>query len=214
MTRLCSLTLCAGLAVGVLSCGSNGSTETSKGALDIVPADSAVSGWKIDLSANKNANGAPMTATSKAQAIGLIDGGAEPFFPPSSPSTPKVFVQQNYTNSTLAAAQPDGAKVLLYVLEMASADDAKGLYSAVLSLSDYKRKQGTEDDWKATDTVVGDESRIEDTGSTWWINFRKGVFYVEVVLTPSTGPEPDYTPHDVDTKKEAMRFAQAVLAKM
>jgi hypothetical protein len=57
---------------------------------------------------------------------------------------------------------------------------------------------------------VGAESRIEDTGSAWWVNFHQGAFYVEVVLSPSTGPAPDYAPGNPATKAEAIRFAQAV----
>jgi hypothetical protein len=213
MIRFCSLTLSATLAVGLFACGSNGTSETSKGALDIIPADNAVSGWKVDKSVNQNPDGKPMTASSKGQAIQLIDGGAEPFYIDSY--TPTLFAWQNYANSTLPAAPPpDGATVLLYVLEMPSADQAKGLYSAVLSRSEYMRMKGTDGDWKQTEPLLGDESRIEDTNSAWWINFHKGIFYVEVILTPSTGPEPDYTPHDPDTKAETMKFAKAILDKI
>ena len=97
---------------------------------------------------------------------------------------------------------------------MPSADQASGLYTAVLPLSEYARKAGTSEDWKPTTPTVGDASRIEDDGSHWWINFHKGVFYVEIKLDPSTGPAPDYTPSDPDTKIEAVRFAQAVADKM
>jgi len=40
------------------------------------------------------------------------------------------------------------------------------------------------------------------------------VFYAEVMLSPSYGPAPDYTISDPDLKAEALRFAQAVAAKM
>ncbi len=214
MIRLCSLTLCATLSVGLLACGSNAPAggESSKKAVDLMPGDSDVSGWKVDLSANKNKDGAPMTATSKEQAIGLIDGGAEPFY--IDPYKAKVFAWQNYVNTTLPSVpQPDKATILMYVVEMPSADQAKGLYTAVLDINEYARKKGSEDDWVPTTPALGEASRIQDTGSMWWINFRQGVFYVELQLTPSTGPEPNYTPHNPETKAEAMKFAQAVVAR-
>jgi hypothetical protein len=224
MTRLCSLSLCAALGTGLLSCGSNGTT--TKTALDLAPGENTVSGWTVDRAANQNYKPgdtnvpAPMTATSCLSCAKdpshsiecLIDGAATPFCIASY--EPKLFLWQNYLNKTLPAIQPDVANVSMYILEMSSVEQATGLYSEVLKLSEYDRKKGTSDDWKATSPVVGTESRIQDTGSTWWINFHQGVFYIEIVLTPSTGPAPDYTPGNADTKKEAIRFAQAVASKM
>lgn len=214
MTRLCSLTLYAAFGTGLLACGSNGTTVdpidsavSVKTALDLAPGDNTVSGWKIDRSANKYADARPMTGATKKDVEGLIDGAASPFF--IDPNIPKMFVWQNYSNTTLAAA-PDGAEITMYILEMPNADQASGLYTSVLKLSEYARKQGTEDDWKATEPVLGAESRIQDTSSQWWINFHKGVFYVEVSMTPSSGPAPDYTPGNADTKNEAVRFAKAI----
>lgn len=241
MIRSLSLVLCT--AVGLVGCGSNtssvidpgtggsgtggsgtggsgtggsggtgGSSSSAKTALDITPGDNTVSGWKIDRESNRNANGAPMTGATKKDVEGLIDGAATPFF--IDPATPTLFLWQNYLNATLPAAQPDGAAISMYILQMPSAEQAKGLYKAVLSLSEYDRKKGTDDDWTATSPAVGTESRIQDTGSTWWINFYQGVFYVEIVLSPSTGPAPNYTPKDPDTKAEAVRFAKAVADKI
>jgi hypothetical protein len=211
MTRLCSLTLCAAFATGLLACGSNGTTDSPSGgaktALQLAPGDDTVSGWKVDRASNKNGDAQPMKGATKKEVEGLIDGAASPFF--IEPNIPNLFVWQNYLNSTLPAA-PDGAEILMYILEMPTADKAAGLYSAVLSLSEYARKQGTADDWKTTDPVLGAESRIQDTSSQWWVNFHKGVFYVEVSMTPSSGPGPDYLPGNADTKKEAIRFAKAI----
>ena len=53
-----------------------------------------------------------------------------------------------------------------------------------------------------------------DTNQTWWINFYKGNFYVEVDVAPSAGPEPDYTPGLPITKAAAIAFAQAIAAKI
>jgi hypothetical protein len=211
MTRLCSLTLCAAFGTGLFACGSNGTDNGANGgtktALQLAPGDNTVSGWKVDKDANKNPDAQPMTGATKKEVEGLIDGAASPFF--IDPNIPKMFVWQNYTNTTLPAA-PDGAEIVMYILEMPSADQAAGLYSAVLKLSEYARKQGTDDDWKTTDPLLGAESRIQNTSSQWWVNFHKGVFYVEVSMTPSTGPAPDYTPGNADTKKAAISFAKAI----
>ena len=209
MTRLGSLIFCATLGTGLVACGSN--ATSSKNAIDLVPVDGTVSGWTVDQAHSKSPGARAMIATTKAEAIGLIDGGAEPFY--MAPYAPKQFIWQNYVNKGLAAA-PDGAHVALYILEMPSAEQASGLYTALLTQSDYARKAGTPDDWQSTSPLVGTHSRIEDTGSSWWINFHQDVFYVEVVLDPSSGPAPDFEPGNVDLKQEALRFAPAIAGKI
>jgi hypothetical protein len=184
----------------------------AKNPLDLVPTDTTLSGWTVDRSLNSNPNAEPMTGTTIKGVERLIDGAATPFF--IEPYAPKLFVWQNYVNMTLPAALPDGAFISMYLLQMPSAEQASGLYTSLLKLSEYNRKQGTADDWKPTSPPLGDEARIEDTGSTWWINFHKGEYYVEIVLSPSTGPAPDFLPGDADTKNEAMHFAKAVADKM
>jgi hypothetical protein len=214
MTRFGSLVLCASLCSGLCACGSNtSSTETSKNPLDLVPIDNAVSGWTVDQEHSKTPGTRAMTAGDKAEAVSLIDGGAEPFY--KAPFTPKMFVWQNYINSTLPHAPPPmGAAIVLYVLEMPTADQASGLYASLLEESEYSGQKGTPDDWQPTSPLLGTESRIEDTRTAWWINFHQGTFYVEVMLSPSYGPAPDYTISDPELKAEALRFAQAVAAKM
>jgi hypothetical protein len=182
-----------------------------KSILDLVPADNAVSGWRVDRSRDPGGNGQPMTATTFQDVVGLIDGAAESFF--MDPYTPKEFAWQNYVNSTLSTA-PDGANLSLYVFRMPSAEQAAGLYRALLQLSDYSRKVGTPDDWQPTSPLLGTESRIQDTNMTWWINFYQDVFYVEVSLDPSQGPAPDYVPGNAVTKAEALRFARAVASRI
>jgi hypothetical protein len=211
MTRLGSLILCAMLSVELLACGSSGTS--TKDPLDLVPLDNAVSGWTVDQDSSKTPGARAMTAATKTEAIDLIDGGAEPFF--KAPFTPTLFVWQNYINSTLPAAPPPtGAAVVLYIVQMPSADQASGLYAALLQESEYSGQKGTPDDWQPTSPPLGTESRIEDTRTAWWINFRQDVFYVEVMLSPSYGPPPDYRVSDPDLKQEALRFAQAVASKM
>jgi hypothetical protein len=212
MNRFGSLLLATTLGTGLLACSSGGGT-TTKNPLDLVPVDNTVPGWTVDTSVNKNGNAQPMTAATLTDAVALIDGGANPFY--KAPYSPELFVWQNYLNSTLPAAPPPtGAAVVLYLLQMPSADQATGLYGALLQESEYSGQQGTPDDWQPTSPPLGTESRIEDTRTVWWINFHQDVFYVEVMLSPSYGAPPDYTPGDPDLKAEALRFAQAVAAKM
>jgi hypothetical protein len=189
------------------------SGTSTKDPLDLVPVDNTVPGWTVDQAHNKSPGARAMTATTESGVMGLIDGAGEYFY--GGPNTPAMFLWQNYVNSTLAAA-PDGAAISLYILQMPSAEQASGIYTWLPQQpgTDYSRKSGTPDDWQATSPVLGTASRIQDTTSQWWINFYQDVFYVEVLLDPSTGPAPDYTPHDPDLKQEAIRFAQAVANKM
>ena len=210
MTRFCSIIVCATLAAGLPACGSN--ATSTKNAIDLAPLDQGVSGWAVDTALNTNGNVQPKTASTKQQAEDLIDGAAAPFYKGSY--TPKTFLWQNYVNKTLPAAPPpQGASVILYVLQMPSADQATGLYNSLLNESEYSGQKNTTNDWQPTSPTLGTESRIENTVTAWWINFHKDVFYVEVMLGPSFGPPPDYVTSDPDLKNEALRFAQAVANK-
>jgi hypothetical protein len=211
MTRFGSIILCATLAAGLLACGSK-STST-KNPLDFVPLDNTVSGWTVDQSLSKTPGERAMTAVTAKEAEDLIDGAAAPFY--RAPFTPKEFLEQNYVNMTLPAAPPPkGAHLVLYILQMPSADQASGLYTALLQESEYSGQKGTTNDWQPTSPTLGTESRIEDTVTSWWINFYQDVFYVEVMLMPSYGPAPAYTISDPDLKQETLRFAQAIASKM
>jgi hypothetical protein len=216
MTRLGSLMLCATLGAGLLACGSSvkdtmtdtstTTSTTTKDPLEVVPVDNDIPGWLVDKDAAKDPNARAMTATTLTGVINLIDGGAEPFF--MEPYQPKMFLWQNYTNKSLTVAGPDGAYVKLYILHMPSAEQASGLYSALLTTSEYGRKVGTADDWVPTEPLVGTASRIQDTGTQWWINFHKDVFYVDLVLDPSFGT--DFEPHNTELKQAAVAFAQGI----
>lgn len=191
--------------------GTGGSSTTSRNPLDLVPLDNDVSGWLVDRDLSRDPKKRAMTATTLAEAEALIDGAAAGYF--REPDVPKLFLWQNYINSTLRPA-PDSAAIMLFIFEMPSVDQAKGLYTAVLQQPDYQRKLGAPDDWQATTPAVGTASRILDTGVQWWINFYKGVFYVEILLSPSYGPPPDYETGSSDTKDAALRFAQAIAARI
>jgi hypothetical protein len=185
---------------------------SGKNILDLVPLDNTVSGWIVDQASNRAPGQRAMIATTEQEVEALIDGAAADFF--MAPYTPKVFAWQNYVNRTLPAA-PDGARLRLFILQMPSVEQAAGLYKALLQTSLYSRKVGSPDDWQdPTTPSMGTDSRIQDTGSEWWINFRRDVFYVEVSLDPSYGPPPDYIPSYAVTKQEALRFAQAVASRI
>jgi len=205
MTRFSSLILCATLDTGLLACGSNGTS--SKDPVSLLPLDNSLPGWNVDTSSNENGSAQPMTATTEAQALGLIDGAAAPFY--RDPYTAKEFVWQNYVNTSLPAAPaPKGAGLVVYIWEMPSASQASGLYTALLQESEYSGN------WQPTSPSMGTESRIENTNTAWWVNFHQDVFYVEVFLSPSYGPAPDYIPDNADLKAEALNFAKTIASKI
>ena len=212
MTRLGSWLSGATLALTVasLGCGGGGSSSGPASITDVVPRDSAIAGWKIDATSSKTANVVAATATTEIDTENLIDGAAADFF--AAPSTPKEFAWQNYVNASLPSPNgaTDGAKAKLYILQMPSAEQASSLYTALLQANLYVGNTWAD----PTSPVVGAKSRITDSGTDWWINFYKGSWYVEVRMTPSYGPSPDYTPGDATMKKAAMDFAVAVAAKM
>jgi hypothetical protein len=196
--------------------GAAGTTGTqSKSAIDVVMRDNQVAGWTLDPDNPKTKGKVAATATNAIDAEYLIDGSAADFF---RTFTPKMFAWQTYVSSTVPDA-PEGAMASLYILEMASAADASGLYAYLPSDANvgtlYRRKRGTPDDWtEPASATLGTSSRIQNSGTTWWINFCKGNFYIELDFTPSQGPAPDYNPGDENTKKEAFRFAQAISDKI
>lgn len=222
MTRVGSLTSCAlfGLGAALLGCGSNASTGGKGGAssaLDAIPKDSEIAGWKID-STNPNLAHGVASAKTQLDTENLIDGASADFF--AAPNTPVLFAWQNYLNATMSTADtttgtpdqqfPKGATVTLYVIQMPSASQASGLYGSLAAANLYVGKTWID----PSDPKVGDGSRIADTGDHWWINFYKGNYYVEVSLGPSYDPPPSYAAGNAVTKTAAFAFAAAVAAKI
>ena len=197
--------------------GASGGTSGSLSPLDLVLKDNEVKDWTVDVDHNKNGNANPMSALSCVECKDdpnsiacLIDGEMNTLCLDSY--KPKLFLWQLYVNTNLTSA-PDGAAISLYVVQYPSAEQASGLYSAVLATSDYARKKGTPDDWQPTSPSLGTDSRIQDTGHEWWVNFYKDAYFILVKFDPSTGPAPDYAAGNVDTKNEAIRFAKAIADK-
>jgi hypothetical protein len=192
--------------------GAGGGMGGSSSITDLVPVNNTIAGWTVDSSNSKTAGQVAALATNVTDTTNLIDGAAADFF--AAPYSPVTFAWQNYLNASLESPIPPsaggpGATLKLYILQMPSADQACGLYTSLLSDNFYAST------WTdPTSPTVGTKSRITDSGTDWWVNFCKGVHYVEARLSPSYGPAPDYTPGDATTKKAAMDFAVAVAAKM
>jgi hypothetical protein len=167
---------------------------------NIIIKDNELTNWVRDPSEPKVAknNQVAAIATTSNQAVDLIDGGADPFY--SASLTPIVFAWQNYMNTI--ANPPDGYTIKLYVLQMPTAAQATALYD---SLVDGSHSYYSTNTW--ADTTIGDKSRITNSGTDWWINFRKGVYYCEVRLTYAEKT-------DLVGQKQTSDFAAAVAAKM
>lgn len=222
MTRLGSLVLCATLGLGttMLACGSSTPSGGAGGAAGggasgtsaieaTIPRDNTVAGWKVDQTGSNVAAGKVAgIATSLDQASNstpgslALDGSADPFY---ANSTPTYLALQNYVNNALnTAGDPPGYSLKLLVLQMPDAAQATALYT---SLVDGTHSLYTSNTWTDLSPAIGDASRITNSGTDWWVNFRKGVYYVEVRLTYA-----DST--DTVGKGETLKFANAVLAKM
>lgn len=212
MTRFGSPVFWIALGAGLLGCGSSSTAPSPKNILDLVPADGTVPGWTADQEHSKSPGERAMTANDEKGVESLIDGGAEDYF--LDCCTPTKFAWQNYLNPTLPSAAPEVGKVKLYIFQMPSAEQAAGIYAGLLQKPAWQRKSGSADDWQPPSSSLGAGSRIQDTSTQWWVNFYKDVFYVEVLLYPSFGPEPDVLPGNPDNKAEAIRFAQAVASKI
>lgn len=209
MSRLGTWFLCAALVVGatVGSCGGGG--ESGGGSPVDIVGSVTVPGWTVDPDNSKTANKVAATGTTKEEVVDLVDGAAADFF--ADPFTPKGFAWQNYVNASLPAPMgAPAASLRLYILEMPDVGQAESLYAELRKGSLYAGNVWTD----PTSPALGSKSRITDSGADWWINFVKGKYYVEVRMTPSYGPAPNYDPGDATTKAAALDFAAAVAAKM
>jgi hypothetical protein len=92
----------------------------------------------------------------------------------------------------------------LLVLQMPDAATATALYA---SLVDGTHSLYTSNTWTDASVALTDASRITNSGTDWWVNFRKGIYYVEVRLTYAEST-------DTVGKGATVTFASAVAAKM
>jgi hypothetical protein len=148
---------------------------TAKTIEDVVPKANDIPGWIINSSIPSTSGQLAAFGKTKEKAEALIDGSAAAFFKPPYSS---VLAWQNYTNS-------NGYAVDLHVWQMTSSTLAAALYAELAK--DYPLYSNN------TWTVVaglGDEARITNTGTTWWINFQKDAYIVEISLDkPPLGSE-------------------------
>ena len=195
--------------VGETASAMDGASSTTS-ALDLVPRNNAVAGWRIDPSVPTTANRIAAVATTQMEAENLIDGASANFYAP--PATPTMFAWQNYVNPSLPSPMGDatGSRLSLYLLQMPTPQQACDLYTSLWQSSLYVANTWAQ----PTSPALGTASRITDSGTDWWINFCKGSYYVEVRMSPSYGPAPDYAPSDPSQKQAAMAFATAVAARM
>jgi hypothetical protein len=141
------------------ACSSDGGT-TTKTFEELFPTENEVAGFTVDSS-----KGGLKVARTVAAVQGLIDGDADPF------TTPTVlfaaFGRQYY--------KVGDKSVELRIWQMKDAATAQSIYTDLLDDPLY-----TSTTW--TDTPIGEAGRIDNTGSRWWVNARKGAFYVEVSI--------------------------------
>ena len=203
-------------AGGSTGTGGSGGTEVSPPAscssalLDLFPRNNTIYGWTVDPTNSITTGKVAATATTELGAESLIDGASASFF--TGPYSPRTFGWQNYVSTTVTdAPAPSYATASLYILQMATAEQASGLYTSLLTAASLYSGRTWID---PSSPLVGADSRIADTGDHWWINFYKSNCYVEVSLSPSYGPAPAYSPGDPNTKVAAIAFSQAVASRM
>jgi surface antigen len=187
-----ALTILVGALLGVNGCGSS-STETTpsgtggagaKTIEQVIPKANDIAGWNLDSTNSKTAGQLAAFGRNKDDAEALIDGSAAAFFKAPYSS---VLAWQNYVNG-------DGYTVDLHLWQLTTAELAGALFAELLV--DYPLYANNV--W--TDLAgLGDAARITNTGTTWWINLRKGAYIVEISLDkpPLGSEETDTTGREV-----------------
>ena len=181
--------------------GGIGGTEA---VLAILPGDNTISTWVRDPSESTLAGKPAALALDYKTAVDLIDGGADPFY--TNLFKPDVFAWQNYMNP--AVKPQDGSDAYLarmYLMQMPDAAQATMLYESLLD-GTHSLYSATLDPWDKT-LALGDAARIVNSGTEWWINLRKGVYYLEMFLGYAER-------EDMAAKQLAIDFATAIVAKM
>jgi hypothetical protein len=184
------LTLC-------VSCGGSSDDDSSGGAggaggtkastsvqfEDLFPADNQVSGWVEDT--ESGASGVEIAKTDQ-QAVDLIDGSADPF------------IEHGFAQFGREYYKKSDSKLELQVWQMDSAKVAGELYT------DLTTKNAVYLSIQWNDVAIGEQGRIANTGASWWVNARKGAYYVEAKINPATD----------DTKSDVQDFAKKVISKL
>lgn len=147
------------------------------------PAANAVGAYAEDTSVGKA--GVEIAKTAAAMEA-LIDGDAAPFTEKGA----VAFGWEHYVSGTY--------KLDARVWQMKDAANATDTYAyLVANVSLYKANT-----WN--DVGVGEAGRIADTGSSWWLDARKGKYLVEVKIIGK----------DTTSRADIEAFAKAMVAKM
>lgn len=169
--------------------GSSSSIES------LVPRSNDIPEWTVDPSQKLTASLVAAIGKDKDQAEALIDGSAAAFF--TDPFT-AVLAWQNYIKNGVYTVD-------LHLWEMPTATQAKDIYSVLVT----KYPLYSVNTWTPL-SGLGDEGRICNTGTTWWINVYKGKYCIEINLNklPSGSEESDTTGRD-----ELKAFATELLKR-
>jgi len=112
-------------------------------------------------------NYAPGEAHSSAEATALVDGTADPFYPPDGGAQATAMAVAYYDDST-------GTLAVKYILwQMGSATDALNLYNSLPSNSDNLYSN------MSLDAGVGDQSRMTP-GSYPHMNVLHGAYFLDI----------------------------------
>lgn len=173
--------LLSALALVTLACGP--ATPQPQAIDSLFVANNEIGTWVEDTSVG---TAGVETARTRDAVYALINGDAEPFIAKGF----IAFARERYRKDSYTAD--------LRVWQMKDATVAKDTYdSLVVDAAAYKSNN-----WTAV--TIGDAGRIADTGSTWWVNARKGAYVIEVKAQPK----------DSTTEADAQAFATAVAGKI
>ncbi len=126
------------------------------------------------------------TARTAAAIEGLVDGDAAPFIEKGV----VAFGWERYVKGTY--------KLDARLWQMKDASNATDTYNhLVANVTLYLAAT-----W--TDLAVGEAGRIADTGSSWWLNARKGKYIIEVRIVGK----------DTTSRADIETFAKAMVAKL
>jgi hypothetical protein len=133
----------------------------------LVPRSNDIPEWTVDPSQKLTASVVAAIGKNATQAEALIDGSAAAFF--MAPFT-AILAWQNYIKNGVYTVD-------LHLWEMPTAAQAKDIYSVLVT----KYPLYSNNAWTPL-TDTGDEGRICNTGTTWWINVYKGKYFAEINL--------------------------------
>lgn len=172
--RVPAVAVCLAFAAG---CG-----PATPAAIDsFFPKDNAIGTYALE-----GASPSVQVAKSATAMEGLINGDAAPFISKGA----AALAWGKYASGTY--------RLDARVWQMKSSSNATDTYdSLVTDVALYQANT-----WSALS--VGEAGRVADTGSSWWLNARKGSYLIEVKVTPK----------DATSRTDAESFAAAIAKAM